>query len=63
MAQKPIIIFKAMNFNAGALLGEEGAGTLEAGTVGGETKAEEYGEGEEATGETLSTLISTFCPA
>lgn len=52
-----------MNSNGGALLGEEGAGTLEAGTVGGEAKAEEYGEGEEATGETLSTLISTFCPA
>jgi len=63
MAKKASIIFKAINFSGAALLGE-GAGTLEAGTVGaGEANAEgeDDGAGEAAT--TLSTLISTFCPA
>ena len=45
--------------NGVALLGE-GAGTVEAWTVG-EAKAEPEGVG--ASAETLSTLISTFCPA
>jgi hypothetical protein len=36
---------------------------LEDGTIAGETNAEDDGAGEEATWETLRTLISTFCPA
>ena len=54
-----LIIAKApfRAINGWALLGE-GAGTLETWTVG-EAKADEVG----ASAETLSTFISTFCPA
>lgn len=54
--------FRAINKLGAALLGE-GVGTVLAadGTVGeGEAKAD---DGLGAAAETLSTLISTFCPA